>query len=296
LKNGFSMEMNRKYKGLFVTDLDGTLLTDNKKFSQIDLDALQLLQSQSYATAIATGRSQYSFCSLLENLNMRSGEHQLAIDYVVFSTGAGLMEYPGEKILEHISLQVDEVIAIAQYLEANSYDYMIHRAVPDTHHFLYRLNSRENPDFIRRLEIYSDFATPLPADGSFKVEEATGVICIVPGIKGEALTGRIQKAFPQCSVILATSPLDGQSGWIEIFSKSVSKSNTVSRLCRRLGLSQQQTCAVGNDFNDEDLLHWAPNSYLVENGPNRLKGIFPVVASNNAGGVSEAVNRWLENS
>lgn len=284
---------NRTYEGLFVTDLDGTLLTSEKSFNEKDLKALKNLQEQGYATAIATGRSQYSFCTLLDSLGMRGGESQLAIDYVIFSTGAGVMEYPGEKIVEQQSMAEAEVILVADYLQEQGLDYMIHKSVPDTHHFHYSSQSGENPDFERRLQLYSDFATPLPSSGLTTPGPATEVLCIVPGTAAQRLAVTIKDTFPQYSVILATSPLDGESGWIEIFPKSVSKSSTVERLCSRIGVSRKHTCAVGNDFNDEDLLHWSPNSYLVENGPPRLRKLFKVVASNNDHGVSEAINCWL---
>jgi len=286
--------MNGKCKGLFVTDLDGTLLTDAKTFSAKDVEALHFLQTQGYTTVIATGRSKYSFCSLMKGLGGNGAMNQLPMDYVVFSTGAGLMEYPGETILESISLQEEEVAAIVNFLEPLGCDYMVHKPVPDTHHFLYRLHGRENGDFRRRLDIYSDYATPLPPDGLADGGEATEVLCIVEKGAGENLVKVLQDQFPMCSVILATSPLDGISEWVEIFAKPVSKSQSIARLCNRLELSPQKSCSIGNDYNDEDLLQWTAHSYLVENGPDRLKELFPVVASNNAGGVSEAIDSWLK--
>jgi hydroxymethylpyrimidine pyrophosphatase-like HAD family hydrolase len=43
-----------------------------------------------------------------------------------------------------------------------------------------------------------------------------------------------------------------------------------------------------------DLLEWAAHSFVVENAPDDLKYLFQQVASNNNGGVAEAVSRWLE--
>ena len=290
---GHIMKVNGKYQGMFVTDLDGTLLNEEKRISSQDIETLHTLQSNGYATVIATGRSQYSFCRLMDSLSLRGEGTPLAIDYVVFSTGAGVMDYPNETMLEHVSLKEKEVENVIRYLDANKYDYMIHKSVPDTHHFLYRQYSIENPDFTRRLNIYSEYATPLLAGESCTFGEATEILCIVPESDEINTATTIQNAFPQYSVILATSPLDGVSSWIEIFAQSVSKSRAIERLCHHLSISPQKTCAVGNDYNDEDLLLWAANGYLVANGPLRLKDLFSVVASNNSAGVSEAAHRWL---
>lgn len=289
-----SMKNKMQYKGLFVTDLDGTLLTDEKRFNSRDLGALQNLRDQGYAIAIATGRSDYSFFTLMESLGMRGTECAPAIDYVLFSTGAGIIHFPEESLLNSISLSENDVSVIVDYLEASRLDYMVHRAVPDTHQFQYRLHSEQNPDFSRRLDIYREHGTPLPEGGLTRPEKATEVLCIVPGRKGREITDRIAAVFGQYSVIRATSPLDGESSWIEIFDSAVSKSKGVAWLAERLGVAQKNTCAVGNDYNDEDLLHWAEKSYIVRNSPCRLKEQFQVVASNNDGGVSEAIAHWLK--
>jgi len=283
-----------KYKGLFVTDLDGTLLTDTKTFNERDLDALQTLRDLGYAVAIATGRSDYSFHRLMSSLGMRGNESCPAIDYVLFSTGAGIINYPAESLLKSVSLSASDVATIVEYLEVSRLDYMVHMAVPDTHQFFYRQHSDQNPDFSRRLDIYSEYATPLGEGGLLLPEKATEVLCIVPGSKGGEITNRIAAAFDQFSVIRATSPLDGESSWIEIFDPKVSKSQGVAWLAELLGIAKENTCAVGNDYNDEDLLQWAENSYVVRNSPARLQELFQVVASNNKGGVSEVIAHWLE--
>lgn len=287
------MKNKIQYKGLFVTDLDGTLLTDGKTFNRADLDAIQALRDQGYATAIATGRSNHSFCTLMESLGMRGRNGCPAIDYLLFSTGAGIITLPEESLLNSISLSESDVTTIVDYLEAARLDYMVHRAVPDTHQFQYRLHSKKNPDFSRRVALYLEHAVPLPQGGLIHPKKATEVLCIVPGSMGREIAGRIAAEFSQFSVIRATSPLDGESSWIEIFNPAVSKSQAVEWLASRLGIAREYTCAVGNDYNDEDLLHWAEKSYIVRNSPSSLHEHFKMVASNNDGGVSEAIAHWL---
>jgi hydroxymethylpyrimidine pyrophosphatase-like HAD family hydrolase len=93
-------------------------------------------------------------------------------------------------------------------------------------------------------------------------------------------------------VIRTTSPLDGASRWIEIFPLSVSKARGAEWVVRRHGIRDQDVLAVGNDYNDLDLLDWAAASYLVKNAPQPLHDLFPTVPSNDASGFSEAVSRW----
>lgn len=282
-----------KYKGLFVVDLDGTLLTSERNIATDDLSALCRLRELGYLIAIATGRSNYSFYQLIAKLGFLGSESTLPVDYVIFSTGAGIMDFPGNNLLKSFSLSPEDVRCTADYLERSGLDYMIHRMVPDTKHFLYSTNCSSNPDFHTRLEMYGDFATPLSPEALDNFGGATEIICIVSDERGHKIAVDIASTLTQCSVIKATSPLDGKSIWIEIFAPTVSKSQAVKWLAKTVGLRQNNICAVGNDYNDEDLLHWAGQGFIVANGPPHLKALFRSVASNDNGGVSEAAARWL---
>ena len=46
--------------------------------------------------------------------------------------------------------------------------------------------------------------------------------------------------------------------------------------------------SVGNDYNDEDLLSWSGQAYVVNNAPDSLKRKFKSVLSNNNSGVTHA--------
>lgn len=283
-------------KGLFVTDLDGTLLNNQRQIGSSDLLALQRLRNLGYLSAIATGRSNYSFNKLMETLGYTGASGSLPVDYVIFSTGTGIMELPGSAIMKSFSLGPGDVACIADYLESHGLDYMIHNPVPDTNYFHYRYNSGNNADFKARLRMYQDFASPLTPGSLDTSQGATELLCIVPRTNGHAMAEQIALDLGQYSVIKATSPLDGQSIWIEIFAPGVSKSSAVAWLCHKAGIDRKHVFAVGNDYNDMDMLHWAKRGFLVENSPPELKPHFELVASNEAGGVREAIERWLESA
>ena len=283
----------RKYKGLFVVDLDGTLLTSERQIRNEDLQALTTLRQRGYLVAIATGRSNYSFDQLVEKLGHFRPSGTLPVDYVIFSTGAGIMDFPGNRILKSCSLSPEDVRRSSRYLETAGLDYMIHKPVPDTRYFLYSSNGGNNPDFDLRLEMYRRFATCLTPESLDNFGGATQILCIVPDDKGHEVAAEIAGTLKQCSVIKATSPLDGKSIWVEIFAPTVSKSKAVKWLADTVGLGQNKVCAVGNDYNDVDLLYYAGRSFIVANGPPSLKMLFQSVASNDDCGVSEAVARWL---
>lgn len=284
------------YNGLFITDLDGTLLTDDKRISREDRSGLETLRQNKIATAIATGRSLYSFNKLLSSDTFSTDEPFPEVDYLIFSTGAGILELPTGNIIESFSLKTSDVMDITRYLEQIRVDYMIHAPIPDTNHFLFRKNNSHNSDFATRINMYRQYGTPLTAFSHNEINKfagATEVLCIVDGQNGHRTATQIANHLKQYSVIKATSPLDAESIWVEIFTAGVSKSRSALLLATSLDIHHSKICAVGNDYNDEDLLCWAGTSYIVENAPASMKNGFTTVPSNNNGGVASAIDDWF---
>ncbi len=283
-------------RGLFVSDLDGTLLTEDKTVSGDDLQTFSRLQKMGILTAVATGRSDYSLKTLFNSLGFSENQASFPVDYIIFSTGAGIMTYPEEILLQSYSLGKDDIEYIVAYLHRLGLDFMLHRPIPDTRYFFYSSQDGYNPDFQTRLEIYADSARRLSVTDLNDIDGATEILCIVPHENGHQVAAKITRDLQQFSVIKATSPLDGKSIWIEIFLSNVCKSHAVRYLAELTGISRENVCAVGNDFNDEDLLLWAGHGFLVANGSAVLSSDLKRVASNNESGVSEAALSWLDSS
>lgn len=273
-------------RGLFITDFDGTLLCSDGTFAQRDLDALDLLNRRGIKTAVATGRSLYSF--------INSPGVDLPVDYIIFTTGAGVVRQSGHKLLYHLNLSSEVVARTLDFLKKSMLDFMLHHPVPENHKYVFRRVNPDNADFESRLERYREFGQPLASDFRSGFGEASQFLAVVPFHKAQDALREVSDGLPGLSVIRSTSPLDHESTWIELFHPNVSKGRTAAWLASELHVDLTDTMAVGNDYNDLDLLEWAAFSCVVENAPDDLKRRFQQVASNNNGGVAEAVNCWLE--
>lgn len=269
--------------GLFITDLDGTLLRSDRTLAASDLAALRRLGDCGVVRVVATGRSIFSFGNI-----QPAG---LPVDYLIFSSGAGVAEHPGGRILRSASLETAEIRRAVALLRALNLDFMVQRAIPDTHVFGYAAGSGTNPDFAARIALYRRFAFPLNQDID-GFGPATQLVAIVPPQQAEAALAAVRRALDGLTVIRTTSPLDGRSTWIEIFPAGISKGQTAEWLAAELGVARTHTLAVGNDFNDLDLLDWAQSSFVMANAPEELRRRFPAVASNDHCGVAEAIERW----
>ena len=207
---------------LVVTDLDGTLLNSSGKVSQEDVDTLLELSRKGVVRAIATGRSPYSFDKVIPV--------DFPIDYLIFSSGAGTMEWKNKNILYTTELLAEEVQDVADILIQNEVDFMVHEPIPTNHRFLYHQASSNNSDFTHRIEIYHQYCQPY-IPGITYGSCATQILAVLP--KNVELFEKLKLLFPSLKVIRATSPLDGHSIWMEIFKKDVSKAHGVDYLDRK---------------------------------------------------------------
>ncbi|MEA3443234.1 MAG: HAD family hydrolase [Bacteroidota bacterium] len=263
---------------IIFTDLDGTFLNSNNEWSEADFQSLISLKKKNIVRVVATGRSLYSVHKVLAP--------DFPIDYLIFSSGAGIMDWQHKKILLSQKLNSEQVISISKILKQSETDFMLHYPIPENHHFVYHSTGKDNADFFHRIKIYKAFATPMLLS-----EETFGDACQVIAIirKDLGLFNKIANRFPNVKVIRATSPLDHQSIWIEIFPTSVSKGKAAEWLCNNLKIDPQFSMSIGNDYNDIDLLDFTELSYVVENAPDELKSKYQLCGHHNCSAFSEVV-------
>lgn len=273
--------MTVHYRSAVVTDLDGTLLDDSRQISAGDHAALLALEAAGCARIVATGRSLYSADRVLAA--------DTPIDFLIFASGAGVMHWPSRRLIASWSLTGREALTAAETICAAGLNVMIHEPVPDNHHFTYLYQHEDGTDFQRRCEIYAPYCRRIECLPE-QLGAASQLITIIPPDIGCFET--IRERLPGYTVIRTTSPLGADSIWIEIFPPHVSKSQGSSWLMQHLGIPHGCTYALGNDYNDLDLLEWATSAAVVENAPEDLRQRFPVVPSHRLCGFRAAVRGW----
>jgi hydroxymethylpyrimidine pyrophosphatase-like HAD family hydrolase len=272
-------------RGMVVTDLDGTLFQRDRRISARNLRTLEELGRLQVLRVVATGRNLYSARKVLDAA--------FPVDYLIFSSGAGIVDWPLQRLLWKRSMNDGELRAAFLALSRRELDFMVHLPIPENHYFLYYTTGRPNPDFAARCALYGEFARPgVPA--RLTLSEACELLAVEAGggPAGASSYPELVRELPGLRVIRTTSPLDGQSCWIEIFPREVSKALAAAWVAREAGVDHSRVMAVGNDFNDLDLLAWAPNSFVVRGSPEELENRFPVVDSQGESDFAEAVARW----
>jgi HAD superfamily hydrolase (TIGR01484 family) len=251
---------------MLICDLDGTLLQRGAVHPR-NLAALSTIQSDTL-TVIATGRSLFSYARLKFE--------RLPIDYVVFSSGAGVWDCRSKKIIYQCNASRDDVAPVLAELENLDVDFFLHHPIPDNHRFFYRLTDR-NSDSAKRVELYEEYGKPWTKESICPDFVAQLLISTVKE-RHEPIWDTMQSVAKHLSVIKATSPLNMNFIWTEIFAQGVCKSSAVEFLAEKEGIARDRTVAIGNDYNDVDLLEWAQEKFIVGNSPNELRKRFEILS------------------
>lgn len=272
---------------MFVTDFDGTLFHRELGIHEKDLEALSLLRASGILTALATGRSFGSFARLIKR-----HELQIPVDYLILSSGALVLKNLEKDPMLAIHLESSQVKVAIRFLELLNLDFMVHAPYPESGKFYYKRNRQENTDFDKRLSLNPGDGIPL--EGTFQ-GDATEIVCIVPSNEVLPLLADLGKKLPGCNIIRASSPFGTNFTWIEILPSHVSKARGAAWVARRYGIPDHSIVALGNDYNDEDLLAWAARGLVTEDAPPSLKRRFSTIPGPSHGSVSAAIRGEWKN-
>lgn len=268
---------------LIVSDLDGTLLEKSQSISSENRRAFEEVQRRGGVSAIATGRSLYGVQTELAA--------DFPLDYLIFSSGAGIYDWKKKETIHKTVLSTLEIKQVFSFLSRENLDFTIQLEAPDSHRFHHTPYNPANSDFMDRLSYHQEHSLPLNADSL--PHQASEFIVIENSENGPSTLDKIRSVLGEAyNIVRATSPFDGKSMWIEIFHKNVSKGKAAEWLRERHQLPPNQTFALGNDYNDLQLLAWAQHSLVVKTAARELLERYPNLEQSVDLALSEALKRW----
>ena len=256
---------------MVLLDYDGTLLRKGS-LDQLALRELERLGDAGVVRVLATGRSPFSLLRSLRGI-------PLPVDYLILSTGVGIVSAEGWRTVRSLSLgrrRLDQALSLMRELDL---DFSVHHPFPENHRFAYsRSRSRRAEDLNRRLELYRGFHSEL-REGE-RLPKASQVVAISVGGSELPLFQRVrQRLQPGLAVVRTTSPLDGRSLWLELMPAGAGKGRASAWLAEMVGVPANGCLALGNDYNDEDMLDWAGRGVIMEDAPQGLLSRFESVSS-----------------
>ncbi|MCI9272659.1 MAG: HAD family phosphatase [Clostridiales bacterium] len=256
---------------LIATDLDGTLLDEDKNLPPDFLPLLDLLLKRGICFVAASGRSSTS-------LRGQFGPYDNQITCIC-DNGACLMENgvitqtsPLPKETIHRIVQVCREIPDIQLVLAGAHNAHIS---PYTETFSWELEK-----YYPQHQLHSHLEQV--GEGIFKVAVFD-------------MAGAASNSYPILKAELGSQLSMAVSGdhWMDIMNPGINKGAALSSLQRKLGISYEETMAFGDFYNDVEMLQQAKYSFVMENANHDLRQYGNYIAkSNQEYGVVQAIRQY----
>lgn len=252
---------------LAAIDMDGTLLPSfGYELSRRNLKALRAAQAAGITIAIATGRRAAFTTPLLEGLGLRADMP------LITSNGAVTRTLAGEPI-DRFTLDSDVARELCRLLRGFGVLVFTFDQPGRGELVLEDLSRAEG-----RMELWVEanrdaieVVSPLE-----QVFESRGAP-IQGMVAGAVITMReAEKAFnaselsSRCACLRTEYPARDLA-ILDLLPRGISKGAALERLTRRLGIGRLETLAIGDNWNDVDMLEWAGQSFVMANAARELR-------------------------
>ena len=260
-------------KKIFISDLDGTLLTDDKKITDNTLSIIKTLRDQGHMVAIATGRPYPSSIGTIPNLKE-------IFDFAIFNNGANIHDFKDNTIHDQFPLSSEIVSQIIQ-------DYRPLGANPILFNGSTMFADFEN-NYTSRL---SDFLNVQYTDVLTKVQEThEKIIFSAYGETMDAIEAHAIK-HPKTEYRVFKS----QSELIEFTDPRINKWVGIEYYLNKYNLDPKSVITFGDNDNDIEMVATAHTGYAMENATDAVKASTTFHAkSNNDEGVYEILKTFVK--
>ncbi|MFJ9540038.1 Cof-type HAD-IIB family hydrolase [Streptomyces sp. NPDC101225] len=267
---------------LIATDLDGTLLRDDKSVSPRTVAALAAAEQAGIEVFFVTGRPARWMDVVSDHVH----GHGLAI----CGNGAAVVDLHGgpgaHRFVKVRELARDNALDAVRLLRDAAPGTMY--AVEQTYGFHqepdYPKMHMETPDHLARAEEL------LAPDGPGGAEPVLKILAYHPSLDPDAFLATARLAVADRANVTRSSP----SALLEISGPGVSKASTLALCCAERGISYEEVVAFGDMPNDVEMLTWAGRSFAMGNAhPDVVAAASGRTVANNDDGVAVVIERML---
>lgn len=267
---------------LLALDMDGTLLTSDKRISPLTLQALRDASSRGIAIALSTGRA-------INELTEYRDDLKGTVRYASLVSGGHVCELDTGRTIAVCPFDTETALAIAQRGLAE--DAMVHILTSSTTAAterdvdrMYDVGMGVYQSMFRKICTYVD-------DVLEYIENHSGEICKV-NLYHTSQESR-QRSWERLQGLDAHVAHAEQAG-LELTPTGVDKARGLKLLCDHLGCSLDECVAVGDAFNDIEVLEVAGLAVAMGNADDTVKALtHATVADNDHDGIAEVVRRFL---
>lgn len=260
-----------KKKGMLALDLDGTAVRDDYHMGEATKRAILLAREAGYVTAFVTGRRDIDMLTLEAD--------SLCVDYLILNNGGKIVRCETKEVLyNHLICQKDCLRLMEYCLE---HELELH--VCDGIRWFVNIVTDSTREYAEELKAYP------------KLYCHAGEIFCGEGVEGfmslrdwQQVGSYIEKNLPDVTYILS------EPDCIDIMAAGISKWGGIKKLASLEQITEDDIIAVGNFYNDLDMIKHAAVGVAAANSPKEVRAQADYVTdrTNNQDCVAEVVEKF----
>lgn len=262
---------------LIASDMDGTLLDDEKNLPPDFFEVLERLNRNGIQFVAASGRSYPALRPVF-------GRYSRTLSFIC-DNGAFIIRNDEPQFISGLAPEkVREIVTLC------------HRIIPEAYLVLCGKNGIYVTD---RFQVRSEKELGFYYSTRTVLEDLAGVDDTIFKIAIYDENDPKKYSYPALEKIYGDSLALVVSGhlWMDIMNPGINKGAALESIQNSLGITPAETMAFGDFYNDIDLLARAEYSYVMENANDDMKKYGRFTApDNNSFGVTGTIIQYLDNN
>lgn len=256
-----------------ISDIDGTLLNKKLAYTTRLKEAVQAAQAQGTIFTLATGRMYVSAKQAVQGLPIQAP--------IICYNGAYIREFDSDKVLTQQCLDIEAADKILTACKQNNW------------HVQYYINDAlycaADSELIRRYAKLTGVEHTVLGDDFYTAQAHISKILLIEEDKDIfAIRGQLQQTGAKVDFT------SSKPSFLEIVPQGVSKGAAIKYLGAHLGIDIQDIMAVGDSFNDLEMLQTVGHGVAMGNAePEVQKAARYITASNDDDGLAKAIEKYV---
>jgi Cof subfamily protein (haloacid dehalogenase superfamily) len=271
---------------MLAVDIDGTLLNSQFHISAVDIDALRRAHESGIEVLLVTGR-RHTFALPMA--------HQLGFDlWLISSNGAVTRSLHGESFHRDL-LPVQTCLQLCGTMREFRGNTVITFDKESKGALVLERMDELTVSIQRWLEKNMQFIEfVVPIEDALVSDPVQAMFCGPIARMQEALSRLDGSGLKDKITIVRTEyPLRDLS-IVDVLNRDCSKGHAVERWARHRGFAREQVMAIGDNYNDVEMLAFAGLPFIMGNASEELRAQgWPVTLSNDENGVAAAIEQVL---
>jgi len=265
------------YKAVFI-DIDGTLIKSDHSVSSATISAIQALKQKSLMMALVSARPLHGISRICNTVGLQ--------DYPVASLNGSYISVDGAIVFD-AQIEPTLVEALHDMLQPFGatiiyYEKMKWFAEIEDAHVKHEQKITDVPVIIQ------PFAETL-AQWKQTNSGPNKILVIAAAEKIAEMEKNVKPQFETSLNMYPSKPI-----YLEIMNKEASKTNAIKALMKRYDIAQAEVIAIGDNFNDKEMIEFAGIGIAMGNAPDEVKAVADYVTdTNNNDGVRKALEKYF---